>query len=340
MNQQIFDFNYPSVLVPTSTWGIADSTKLNAAQSCQRRYFYEFVLGWRPDRTDIHLKFGQAFHLGMEHLIENHGTMRDNKTLAEAFEKFYHCYREEFSFEDDAKNSPKDPLGADKAFRDYALVYGDEPYKVLYTEVAGSAPLDAQRAIHFKLDAVCEDSDGIYCLEHKTASQDSAAWAAQWRLAIQPATYVHVLYCLYDKAKVFGCKINGVLFRKSDMTAKDPFARFKRVPIRKSVTQMQVWQWNVLNLIKSLEFSYKELSKATPDDSIMQAFPMNTKSCTDYNRPCPYLDFCDAWPNPLARCESPPPGFKIEHWDPRKNEETAKFVMRDNQLTEKGTAIV
>ena len=197
MHQQILDYDYPSVLVPSATWGIIDSTKLNAAQSCQRRYFYEYVLGWRPDRTDIHLKFGQALHLAMEHLIEHHGNMRDPKVLAQAFGKFYTCYREEFSFEEDARNSPKDPGNANKALAEYAEQFGDEKYDVLYTEVAGSAPLDADRSIHFKLDAVLRDQDGVYCLEHKTASQDSAAWAAQWRLAIQPSTYAHVLYCLF-----------------------------------------------------------------------------------------------------------------------------------------------
>ena len=45
-----------------------DSTKINTFLDCPRQYFFTYVLGWRSDRPNNHLVFGQAWHEAMEHL--------------------------------------------------------------------------------------------------------------------------------------------------------------------------------------------------------------------------------------------------------------------------------
>ena len=331
-SHKVLEHSYPPQITPRPEWTIIDSTKLNAAQTCMRKYFYEHTLGWKPDWPNIHLHFGSSFHIGMEHLTLNKDNMSD-AIIAEAFSLFLEEYRRAFSEEDDLKNAPKNPENCLKAFMEYAETYKDDNFRVLYTEVVGSASIDEDHAIHFKIDAMCEGPEGIFCLEHKTTGADSKAWREQWRLALQPGTYTHALYSLFPMDDVFGVKINGIILRKMGNA-------FARIPIRKTESQMQAWLWNTRRLISELEFAYEELSRATEDDQILTAFPMNTTSCTMYNSVCPYLDFCDAWPNPLQRCSDTPIGYKNEIWDPRKKEEEgARFKVEDGQIKELGTCI-
>jgi len=44
------------------TWEIQDSSKVQDAMTCMRRYFYNYILGWQSDAPNNHLVFGSAWH--------------------------------------------------------------------------------------------------------------------------------------------------------------------------------------------------------------------------------------------------------------------------------------
>ena len=81
------------MIQPHSSWNIIDSTKLNAFLECPRSYFYEYILGWRSEAPNLHLEFGKAWHLAMEHLIL-HGY--DETSIKDAYLKFHEHYRSHF----------------------------------------------------------------------------------------------------------------------------------------------------------------------------------------------------------------------------------------------------
>ena len=58
-------------------WSIIDNSKLSTFRLCQRKYFFEHVLGWLPDSLNIDLHFGTAHHEAMAYLME-HGTKKEN----------------------------------------------------------------------------------------------------------------------------------------------------------------------------------------------------------------------------------------------------------------------
>lgn len=58
--------SYP--VQPHPTWDIMDASKLKTYLTCERMFFFEYVLGWRPDFTSNHLHFGSAHHEAMEFL--------------------------------------------------------------------------------------------------------------------------------------------------------------------------------------------------------------------------------------------------------------------------------
>lgn len=303
------------------TWDILDSSKLTTYMDCPRRYFFEYVLAWRSDAPNNHLVFGTAWHDAMEHLLLNG---YDDESVMGAFEKFLATYRKDFPATSDDLYDPKTPERALGALGLYAeRYYGDlTKYEVLYTEIAGTVPINNDQVLYFRLDSIVRERESgrILSLEHKTGSRISRFWTDQWPLAVPVGTYTHVMNCLYDPADVWGVKINGTFFQKNKID-------FLRVPVRKTLDHMKQWLWNVAWWADQIRWQFDLLSGCSPDDQVLMAFPQQPGSCTKYFG-CPYHDFCLTWPNPLAHSSEPPMGYVVERWDPSEREATHRMEIK------------
>jgi hypothetical protein len=298
------------------TWQIIDSTKLNAFMECPRSYFYEYILGWRSESPNLHLEFGKAWHLAMEHLIL-HGY--ESQSVLAAYNKLLDHYRQFFPEIMDEVNAPKNPGNSLKALLGYCLEYKEDNFEPIYTEIAGTVPMDGSRLLHFRMDSILRVDGMIRSREHKTGSQLSRQWTDQWSLSIQTFVYNHVLHCLYPVDEVWGVEINGTFFQKKEN-------KYQRVPARRSLPMMQASYWNVLHQMQMIEWNMDLLGKAKEDEAVMMCFPMNPTNCTKYFG-CKYHDYCMSWPNPLQRCEEVPYGMKIEYWDPSAEEAKHTFKL-------------
>ena len=298
------------------THDVHDASKLQCFMDCPRQYFYRYVLGWSRQGSNIHLIFGEGWHRAMETLLREG---YDTEAIKKAYNEFYTYYREHYSEVDDDKNFPKAPASVVPALVEYTQKYAGDEFEVLHTEVAGSVPIDEKRNLHFRLDAVIRDKDGIAVLEHKTGSRLTRTWTDQWSLSMQVNLYTHVLYMMYDKNDIYGVKVNGTFFKKGGND-------YIRVPVRKTPDMMQVWWWNVLHYLDMLDWNFEQLEECDEDDQIMRAFPMNTQSCTKYFG-CAYADFCKVWPNPLKRIDNPPLGFTEDRWNPADRDDSAREVI-------------
>jgi len=306
------------------TWNVVDSTKLQCFKDCPRRYFYEYVLGWRPDRPNNHLHFGSAVHIAMEHILLNgYGT----GSVSDAFMKFYHYYRTVFGEETDDIFMPKNPDRFLLMLSEYVTRYANDlsKYEVVVlngdplVEISGVVSVDGYYNLYFKMDSVLRRlSDGkIFSLEHKTkGGYFSNQWRMEFPLGTQVGTYTHALYCIFNPDEVLGVTINGMSFKKT----KKPSFEFERLPIRKTREQMQAWQVHTVSWLRWMEKEFYNLECSSEDEDVLSAFPMNERSCNKYFG-CPYHDFCLAWPNPLKQSYEPPMGFIVDRWDPRASED-------------------
>ena len=300
------------------TWDILDSSKLTTYMDCPRRFFFEYVLSWRSDAPNNHLVFGTAFHESMEHMLL-HGY--EDQSVFDAYDKFLVEYRTHFPDDSDELYSPKTPMNCLKALGLYAELYRHDNFETLYTEIAGTVPINNDQVLHFRLDSICKDSDGqIFSLEHKTASNFSRFWTDQWPLAVAVGTYTHVMNCLYDPKTVWGVRINGTAFQKSQI-------KFMRVPVRKTLEHMKMWLWNVAWWADQIRWQMDLLASASENDQVLTAFPQQPGSCTKYFG-CPYHDFCMAWSNPLQHVDEIPPGYIVERWDPSEREATTTMELK------------
>lgn len=313
----------PSAVPWSPTFMILDSTKLKCFMDCPRKFFYEYLLGWRPTSPNNHLVFGAAIHEAMEYLYQN--GFEYPKVLA-AHDLFMKCYRADFPDPtSDEMYAPKTPENALVALEEYTAHYHDDPrrYKTVFTEIAGTVPVSPDRVLNFKMDTILEDTldETHCCLEHKTKGGGfNRMWNDQWLLSIQTGTYAHVLNSLYPGEERMLVNVNGIAFLKTKID-------FNRVPVEYGPDQMRVWLWNVNHLYDLYEHYMHLLLDSKESDPVLRTFPMCTESCTKYFG-CVYQDFCYSWPNPLRRCYEPPLGFQIFHWDPSEIDATQKVELR------------
>ena len=307
---------FPSVIDHHHSLGILDSTKLKSYLACPRSFFFEYILGWRMDRPNIHFVFGESWHQALEYLLLD-GTYSDEAVWA-AYEIFLKEFRK--TFPDPLQDDIYFPKTADRAMRVLAMYAGhykrdDSQVKVLHTEIAGVVPVMDDLWMNFRLDAIVQDSEGkIRGLEHKTAS----AWTQkvdQWLLDIQPNLYLHALNVYMGVENVHSIDMNITSFTKNKGTKGGKLASFERRVVRKSPSQMAAFFTDLELSIESLVGDYYRLRECAPSDLTLRAFPRNPGNCSSYNG-CPFHDYCVAWGNPLPRASEPPPGWTVFRWDP------------------------
>lgn len=315
-------------LHPTHT--IVDSSKLSCLQDCPRQFFYQYILGWRPDQPAHDLHFGQAWHEAREYQLIN-----GYDDIQGAYTRFLTCYREKFGEGSDEIFRPKDPMGVIFALQKFASERQSDLIlnELLYTEISGTVPIDDSRVLHYRMDSVLRNKENnkIFSWDHKSATERSINfpwWELNFFLGLQNGTYTHCLYCMYPIEEVLGIEFCGTAFhylsRGSSQREQGYHITFKRVPAYKTPDQMNAWLWTVNELYDNYERYLDMLSSCKDSDPILMSFPMNPGACSKY-RGCPYHDFCMAWPNPLRACDEPPLGFKEEFWDPSAMETTNKM---------------
>jgi len=306
------------ILHETAT--VLDSTKIQCYMDCRRKFFFEYILGWRSESPNVHLVFGTAWHVAMETLLL---AEYDMDAMAMAYLAAEMKYREKFPNEEtDPARIPKTPGYIKLALPKYVAAYkdADRDLKVEFTEVAGTVPIGKDKVLHFKTDTLLTSPDrGHWSLEHKTGSQNSGPWRDGFRLKFQTFTYHHVLYCLYNE-DIWGVEINGAVFTKGKIV------EFMRIPVRKTVPMLASWLHMAEYYYDAVMNDIDLLLKQDENDEAMLCFWQNTEACSSYSG-CQYSDFCLSWPNPLQHCHELPVGFKVEFWDPRKMEEEAKIVI-------------
>ena len=309
------------------SWNIQDATKLTAFCACPRKYFWEYVLGWKPEAPSNHLVYGQAWHSAMEYLLLNDYSIA---SVQKAHQIFLEVYRKTFLPDTDEIFFPKTPENALFALARYVGKFREDHsiFKVLYTEISGKVTVGENRYMHFRMDSILENRNNgqIVSIDHKTGSS-TWGWERQFPLSHQTGTYTHVLYCLYPRDLVRGVVFRGTFLGKTKkawdqihtgttLTYKDPI-EFVEYPAFRNEDQMQSWLWHVNFWLDQVGFQFELLQECSEDDPVMTAFPQNPTSCTMYGG-CQYADFCNSWQNPLQKCDEPPLNYREEHWDPTK----------------------
>ena len=290
-----------------------DSTKINEYLTCEREYFFEFVLGYRSDKPSHDLEFGIAAHEGKAVLLEEGYS---TKSIDHACEAFLESYRKTYGSDTDM-DFKKNPASYRLGLEQYVIDYHTDNFKVVATEVGFSMLLSDDRVLYGRLDAIIEKDGKYYILETKTAG---ALWSytnESFQQRFQVMAYTNFLYSYYPVEKVGGVIVDITIYTKQPSNV--------RVSVTKTPEQMLGWLVRTNKRFDALEKDFEllrednnqvEYWKSDPKKvPPMRAFPKRESNCIQYNRICPYHDVCMARENPLIRRNFVPVGFKIDHWD-------------------------
>jgi CRISPR/Cas system-associated exonuclease Cas4 (RecB family) len=298
-------------IMPHKSWTMYDSSKVQTFMECPRKYFYRYVLGWDQEQPSIHLIFGEAWHRAMAILLRE-GYTKD--AVEHGYSVFLEYYRESYGPEMDDILHPKSPGGALLGLLQYVKEYTPiDNFEVLHTEIAGSVPISPEDRVSFRIDGLVKQASGITVLEHKTGSRLDNSWKNQWRLSLQVRTYTHVMNCLYPPEEIWGAIVNGTFFYKDRVG-------FDRQPIRTNQDGMNNWLFTISHWVDRIKEEHEALENCVADEPVLEAFPMNTCNCTKYG-PCPNMNMCEGWANPLRRIDAPPMGMVYRWWDPAEEAE-------------------
>ena len=316
------------VIQPHPTWDILDSSKLTTYMECPRKFFYRYILGWQSDYPNNHLVFGSAWHIAMEWLL-NHPGDTNGAILA-----FLTYYRQHFPVSTDELYSPKTPRNAVESIIAYEQCYSRTEYQeeVLYTELAGLVLVSDTRTMTFKCDAILRDNETgqVFGRDFKTSQRKYANWGEHYVLSTQMLTYLHALHCLYPDTEQLKMVVRGAWFYKKTPT------EFADHPIDKTLDQMEAWLVRTNRHIDDLERDMLILQEDDTESTVMQSFPMRDTACFNFGQTCAFFDFCNAWSNPLTRCEQTPIGFRKEYWNPLDRPEISTKI---NLATQSGHVI-
>ncbi len=307
-------------------WSIIDPSKLQALMTCLRRFFYEYVLGWRLDMNNIHLVFGLSWHDAQAYLLQ-HGYSIDEVNAAH--ELFLLGYSKAYTNKDTLTNSPKNADRAFLALCDYTGYYRNDvtKFKNIGVELPARVNIGGYQVVG-RLDSVNEylDGRGIFSLEHKTGTTFNDFWVGQWDTSIQVGIYYHILNTVYGIDNVYGIIVNGVFFHKVKDDSTRALHDFHRYHVRKNADQVHAIYLDALGWLNMWDKHMNMMLDTSIGDPVMAAFPRNCKSCASYGKMCPYKDFCHVWTNPLQHLDTIPMGFRVEHWNPLADVDNDKVV--------------
>jgi hypothetical protein len=140
-----------------------------------------------------------------------------------------------------------------------------------------------------KTDGIINWKKMLWLLEHKTSAMTGDIFFSRFQLDFQPTGYMYGIW------KATGIRPHGFLLnvaKKPNKKALDQFnVAFEREPYLRSDVDLERFEREFILQCNDYEEAFR-------DGKIY----MNTKSCTNYNRRCYYLDLC------LRGNETPHPG--------------------------------
>ena len=209
------------------------NSSMGTFRLCRRKYYWCYVMGWRPQHKATPLRLGSAVHLGLDLLARG----AEKGDIHEAIDEFYEqvitglaaspaIHEIEYELHIEA-------VTVKSLLAGYASAWRDSPLRVVESEKAFDLPIvnpDTGRAVRIfrqagRRDRLCQLPDGqLALLETKTASEDigpDSDYRKQLRLNQQITMY---LLALKAEGKVV-CRVVYDVIRK-------PTIRPSAVPIR------------------------------------------------------------------------------------------------------------
>ncbi len=313
----------------TSDKTLLTYSALNTFRNCPRKYKNRYLDNLRPRERAEALSFGSVIHTAIELWYRSSNTeSRLRDVLAYIDDAFENRVVD--------SNLMVQWHLATAMFRGYAERYGTEEFEIVEVEkefVGEIRNPDTGRQsqtfrIAGKVDGIVRCHDGLYLLEHKTASTIDASYLDKLWTDTQIA-----LYCYY--LRELGYPIVGVIYnvllksrlkqgkgetqeeyevRHAELAAKNKSGKStakRQMPETDDEFQARLTEWYSRPEAFHREFIYLsedrlamlqdevwEITQQYLDARRRGKWLLNTSNCFSYQRPCEYLAYCQSGFNP------------------------------------------
>jgi hypothetical protein len=263
-----------------------DSTSIELAQTCLRKYYYRMIENWTPRESSVHLIFGGHYARALETFYKKRAT---GSSFAEAL---HEIIRETMiATWDYEKNEPQQFDHSAKTrmtlirsiiwyldnFEDEAMVTYHLADGTPAVELSFTIEIDDELLLCGHLDRVVEFQDHLYIMDQKTTgSTISSTFFEQFSPHNQMS-----LYTLAGKA-VLHSPIRGVIIDGAQIAVG--FTRFERGFVYRTPDQLEEW-------LAGARYSIAQARYAAESGF----FPMNLSACGNYGG-CPYRRVCSKSP--------------------------------------------
>lgn len=267
---------------------VIDWSMASAFQTCERKFFWRYVLDLQGKRKATALLLGAAVHKGLE--VYYSSKKDETKALMAYFQYakqigLSETVEEARAFDEDEKGRSIE-LGA-LILVDYFEYYEMDTISVLETEIGVSIILIPGKLVYAgKIDGICEYGNQIYVLEHKTTGSLGYSFYDRLGLSAQISGYAAGINTITDY-KCKGAVVNalvttGVLQYPKGLSRYEAMGkRFGRLPVTRTPAELDRDMNNMTRIGLRIIHSLQE-----------NEFLMNTSSCCDFNRVCEYQQIC------------------------------------------------
>ena len=302
---------------------------LNTFRNCPRKYKHRYVDCLRPRERPEALSFGSVIHGAIELWYQSAADANRLWTILDYIDQ---QFPERVG--DDAQQAAWNLARAMLA--GYAARYPDEDFEVIEVEKSFTGEIrnpDTGRPsqtfmIAGKADAIVQRSDGMYLLEHKTASSIDANYLDKLWTDTQIALYsfylrqlgypiVGVIYNVLLKSRLkqrTGETQEEYEVRRAELAAKNKSGRStakRQMPETDEQFQARLAEWYARpeafhrehiylseDRLAMLQEEVWEITQQYLDARRRGKWLLNTSNCFSFQRPCEYLPFCQSGFNP------------------------------------------
>ncbi len=307
-----------------ASWEANSPSKLTTGQTCWRKYFFKYRLGWRSTADNVNITHGSAVHSGMEELFKAYGKSGKYEDGLEAADIAYlKTYTEVFSDPELWEvNSPKNPNGASVAFELYATEYEDDQFELIGMEGIEESmviPVSPTQTINGKLDNLVRTDEGIVIVDHKTSKNSlNQITIDGWNVNLQFGSYnlmgLNIVRLLdLNPDDFLGVMVNYMVFQETKRDGLN--IELPRFIVKKNIIQQQQFMHEISTMLDWIKWNndllLNEIKSEDPDIAML-SFPRNFDSCTKFYRRCSFYDICRFHVNPAIRFAGQPlTGFKV-----------------------------
>ncbi len=272
-----------------------DSTSIQLAQACPRKYYYTMIEQVAPRIPSVHLRFGALYATALEHYYKHRyvdGISHEEALLLVVREAMIETWSLETNspeiFPHNAKTRPNlirtiiwylDQFHDEETLAIHRHLNGDPA-----VEVSFKLPIEADFALAGHLDRVVNYSSALYVMDQKTTG---TAISAYYFKDFKPSTQMGIY--TYAGQVIFQTPVKGVIIDAAQVAVS--FTRFGRGFVTWSAEELDEFLDSITHTVRMTQhFS----SLPAPQGATLERnFPMNPTACGNYGG-CAFREVCSS----------------------------------------------